>query len=214
MWAARLPFAALFAAFTTALFLFFLRSHMDKSVAGNWLLVSGDAFAVASNQSPATSNYFALGIASPLFTLMRSLVPSSSICRRARVGVPLFGSRSITFDAWMGAANSMIPLCSSGVRARRCRFAIFTPSTVMRPVFRYTRITLPSLPLSSPRITRTVSPLVTCSLRRSALSAWRLRLTAFGRSALRCLRILILDDLGRQRHDLHVPLLAQLARDR
>src|ERR1051326_1570285 len=145
---------------------------------------------------------------------MRSLVPSSSICRRARVGVPLFGSRSITFDAWMGAANSMIPRCSSGVRARRCRFAIFTPSTVMRPVVRYTRIPLPSLPLSSPRITRTVSPLVTCSLRRSALSAWRLRLTAFGRSALRCLRILILDALGRQRHDLHVPLLAQLARDR
>src|SRR6476661_1690187 len=73
---------------------------------------------------------------------------------------------------------------------------------------------LPSLPLSSPRTTRTVSPLLTCSLTRSALSLCRLRLTARGRSILRCLRALILDHLGRQRHDLHVPLLTQLARDR
>src|SRR5215813_10396847 len=72
---------------------------------------------------------------------------------------------------------------------------------------------LPSFPLSSPRITRTVSPLLTCSLTRSALSVCRLRLTARGRSVLRYLRILISDHLGRQRHDLHVPLLAQLARD-
>src|SRR5437899_543847 len=73
---------------------------------------------------------------------------------------------------------------------------------------------LPSLPLSSPRTTRTVSPLVTWSLTRSALSACRFRLTARGRSVLRCLRCLISNDLGRQRHDLHVPLLTQLARDR
>src|SRR3954465_2054524 len=73
---------------------------------------------------------------------------------------------------------------------------------------------LPSLPLSSPRTTRTVSPFDTCSVTRSALSACRLRLTARGRSVLRCLRCLISNHLGRQRHDLHVPLLAQLARDR
>src|SRR4051794_7726055 len=72
---------------------------------------------------------------------------------------------------------------------------------------------LPSLPLSSPRTTRTVSPLVTCSFIRSALSLCRLRLTARGRSIFRCLRMRISDHLGRQRHDLHVPLLAQLARD-
>src|SRR5215213_11479131 len=63
-------------------------------------------------------------------------------------------------------------------------------------------------------MTRTVSPFETCSLWRSELSACRLRLTARGRSVFRCLRILISDHLGRQRHDLHVPLLAQLARDR
>src|SRR5215467_5903455 len=72
---------------------------------------------------------------------------------------------------------------------------------------------LPSFPLSSPRITRTVSPLLTCSLTRAALSSWRFRLTACARSVRRCVWILISDHLGRQRHDLHVPLLAQLARD-
>src|SRR3954464_12187434 len=73
-------------------------------------------------------------------------------------------------------------------------------------------MTLPSLPLSSPRMTRTVSPFDTCSFTRSALSAWRFRLTARGRSVLRCLRTLISNHLGRQRHDLHVALLAELAR--
>src|SRR3954471_4114550 len=47
---------------------------------------------------------------------------------------------------------------------------------------------------------------------RSALSAWRFRLTTRGRSILRYLLIRISDHLGRQRHDLHVPLLAELAR--
>src|SRR6478672_5785988 len=75
-------------------------------------------------------------------------------------------------------------------------------------------MTLPSLPLSSPRITRTVSPFTTWSFWRSALSACRFRFTARGRSVFRCLRIRMSDHLGRQRHDLHVPLLAQLARDR
>src|SRR5690349_19774273 len=88
------------------------------------------------------------------------------------------------------------------------------PSIVTRPVRWFTRMTLPSLPLSSPRMMRTVSPAVTCTFTRAALSSWRLRLTARGRSVLRCLRIRMSDHLGRQRHDLHVPLLAQLARDR
>ena len=39
-----------------------------------------------------------LGIASPLFALMRSFVPSSSIRARIRVGSPDFGSSSITFE--------------------------------------------------------------------------------------------------------------------
>src|SRR6185437_6028591 len=113
-----------------------------------------------------------------------------------------------------GAGKSTMPLCSSALRARRWRFTMFTPSTVTRPVLRYTRITFPSLPLSSPRMTRTVSPAVTCTFTRAALSAWRLRFTAVERSATRCLSTLISDHLGRQGHDLHVPLVAQLARDR
>jgi diacylglycerol kinase family enzyme len=45
-------------------------------------------------------NYFrtGFGIASPLLTLMRSFVPSSSRRIRVRVGSPLFGSISITFE--------------------------------------------------------------------------------------------------------------------
>src|SRR5262245_9762060 len=107
-----------------------------------------------------------------------------------------------------------MPDCSSAERARRCFFTMFTPSIVTRPVFGKTRMILPSLPLSSPRMTRTVSPFVTWIFCRSALSSCRFRLTARARSVVRCLRTLMSDHLGRQRHDLHVPLLAQLARDR
>ena len=56
------------------------------------------------------------------------------------------------------------------LRARRWRLTMFTPSTSTRPVFRNTRSTLPSLPLSSPRMTRTVSPFDTCILPRSAFT--------------------------------------------
>src|SRR5438552_273564 len=89
---------------------------------------------------------------------------------------------------------------------------MFTPSTMTRPVFGNTRSTLPSLPLSSPRTTRTLSPFVTCSVTRSALSTCRARLTTLERPAFRYFRIRISDDLGRQRDDLHVLLLAELAR--
>src|SRR5439155_23867293 len=65
---------------------------------------------------------------------------------------------------------------------------------------------------SSPRTTRTLSPFVTCSVTRSALSTCRARLTTLERPAFRYFRIRISDDLGRQRDDLHVLLLAELAR--
>src|ERR1019366_4848006 len=100
-------------------------------------------------------------IASPDFTLMRSFVPSVSIFARMRVGAPDFGSSSITLDACSGAGISMIPDVSSARRALRCFFTMFTPSIVTRPVFVKTRMILPSLPLSSPRTTRTVSPRTT-----------------------------------------------------
>ena len=65
----------------------------------------------------------------------------------------------------------MIPLCSSAVRALRCFFTIATPSTTIRPVFVCTRMIFPSLPLSLPRMTRTVSPLTTGIFTRSAFTA-------------------------------------------
>src|SRR5688500_18140924 len=108
----------------------------------------------------------------------------------------------------------MIPLSSSGRRARWCRFTMFTPSTMTRPVFVKTRTTLPSLPLSSPRTTRTVSPDVTWSGTRSALSLCRLRLTTRMRSVFRYFRSRISEHLGRERDDLHVLPLAKLARHR
>src|SRR5687767_789970 len=108
----------------------------------------------------------------------------------------------------------MMPLCSSARRALRCFFTMLMPSTVTRPVFVNTRSTLPSLPLSSPRMTRTVSPRVTGIVTRSVLMAWRLEFFAFGRSVFRCFRIRMSDDLGRQRYDLHVLLFAELPGDR
>src|SRR5688572_4045021 len=105
----------------------------------------------------------------------------------------------------------MIPLCSSARRALRCFFTMLIPSTVMRPVFRNTRSTLPSFPLSSPRMTRTVSPRVTGIGTRSSLVACRTEFFAFGRSVLRYFRIRMSDHLGRKRHDLHVLLVAELS---
>src|SRR5688572_7930832 len=108
----------------------------------------------------------------------------------------------------------MMPLCSSARRALRCFFTMLMPSTVSRPVFVNTRRTFPSLPLSSPRITRTVSPRDTGIDTRSAFRACRFALATFGREALRYFRIRMSDHLGRERHDLHVLLVAQLARHR
>lgn len=65
---------------------------------------------------------------------IRSTVPSASFCRRIRVGAPVVGSISITFEWWSGAANVKMPPSVVWV-GRRCRFARFTPSTVTRPVF-------------------------------------------------------------------------------
>src|SRR3954470_6776828 len=131
--------------------------------------------------------------------------------RRVRVGASLLGSSSITFEAWMGAGKSTIPPCSSAVRALRWRFTMFAPSTTTRPVLRYTRITFPTCPLSSPRTTLTVSPVVTWSFTRSAFCACRFWPLLRARSVFLYLRIRILQPLGRERDDLHVLLLAELA---
>src|SRR5687767_2093787 len=74
------------------------------------------------------------------------------------------------------------------------------------------RSTLPSLPLSSPRMTRTVSPFDTCTFTRSALMPC-LVCARFFRVFL-YFRSRMLQDLRGQRDDLHVLLLAELARHR
>src|SRR5687767_5115036 len=106
----------------------------------------------------------------------------------------------------------MMPLCSSARRALRCFFTILIPSTVSRPVFGNTRSTFPSFPLSSPRITRTVSPRVMGIVTRSTRRAWRVAFFAPARSVLRYFRMRMSDDLRGERHYLHVLLVAKLAR--
>src|SRR5438067_2540267 len=91
---------------------------------------------------------------------------------------------------------------------------MLTPLIVTLPFFGKTWITCPRLPLSSPRTTSTSSPRTTGIAKRWRLSACRLRLTARGRSVFRYLRIRISDDLRRQRDDLHVLAVPQLARHR
>src|SRR5439155_633363 len=74
----------------------------------------------------------------------------------------------------MGAGNSTIPASAVCV-ARRCRLTMFTPSMVTRPVLRCTRSTRPCLPLSSPEMTCTVSPLVPCRRCRTGACCRRAR---------------------------------------
>src|SRR2546426_9292700 len=151
--------------------------------------------------------YFAFtrGIGWPDLTAIRCTVPSLSTRRRIRVGSPDLGSSSMTFDAAIGAVSSMMPLSWFGVAARLCFFTMFTPSTSTRNSLGKTRSTLPSLPRCSPEITRTVSPLAMCILWRSGSRASaRVRLFLYTSGFMS-------DHLGRERDDLHEPLVAQLA---
>jgi len=94
-----------------------------------------------------------LGIGLPLRTEIRSfsrdrfVVPSPSTIRfRTRVGSPVVGSISITFDAWIGASNVMIPPSGLSGVGRRCRLRRLTPSTTTRFSFGSTRRTVPTEP--------------------------------------------------------------------
>src|SRR5687768_18618965 len=99
-----------------------------------------------------------------------------------------------------------MPPSAVGV-ARRCRFTRFTPWILIRPVLGNTWSTLPCFPLSSPEITWTVSPLVMRSRSRTG-GFRRIRLAFLYTSGF------MLQHLRGERHDLHVALFAQLARDR
>jgi hypothetical protein len=64
----------------------------------------------------------------------------------------------ITFEASIGMSLSMIPACWFALRGRWCLAAVLTPFTITLLSVGKTRCTTPSLPLSLPVITRTVSP--------------------------------------------------------
>src|SRR5574341_494907 len=98
----------------------------------------------------------------------------------------------------------MIPPSSVWV-PRLCFLTPLMPSITTLLFRGWTRSTLPSLPLNSPLITRTVSPLVMWSTgcgRRNGLGPRRLFLKTRG---------FMSDHLGRQRYDLHELLVSQLA---
>src|SRR6185436_1754739 len=84
------------------------------------------------------------------------------------------------------------------------RLMMLMPWMVTRPVLGNTRSTFPRLPLSSPEITCTLSPLVTCSRIRTG-ACRRTRLAFLYTSGF------MLQHLRRQRDDLHIALLAELA---
>src|SRR5690606_31475225 len=149
------------------------------------------------------------GIGLPVLTEIRSFVPSAATRMRTRVGSPVVGSISITFDAEIGASNVMIPPSGFCGEGRRCRLRRFTPLTTTRFSFGSTRRTVPSVPAKFPRITLTRSPRRTCTFGRFFCSCFPVlrRLPPIIRCAMS-------DHLRRQRNDLHEPLLTQLAPDR
>src|SRR5262245_45832708 len=105
----------------------------------------------------------------------------------------------------MGLSRSAIPplTCREGF-GRVWRFTMLTPSTSTLPLKVSTCNTRPVLPLSRPAMTLTLSSF--------------LILTLILTCGLFCcrggIRLAMLDDLRRERDDLHVLLLAQLARYR
>src|SRR5690606_29165761 len=86
----------------------------------------------------------ARGTGIPTLTAIRSLVLSSSTWIRTRLGSPVVGSMSITFDTWIGASKVMIPPSGLAWLGRVCRLRWFTPSTRTRPSSRSTSRTVPS----------------------------------------------------------------------
>src|SRR3989338_1253194 len=76
-----------------------------------------------------------------------------------RVGLPLFGSTSITLDAWIGIGLSIIWPFRARCVARRCRFTRFKPSSTTLCSRGKTRTIVLDRPLSFPVMTMTLSPL-------------------------------------------------------
>ncbi len=90
---------------------------------------------------------------------MRSRLPSFVVFEPTRTPLPAFASNSITFEMCIGAAFSRMPPGCVWLRGRVCRLTMLRFSTVTRFFFSSTAVTRPVLPLSSPAMTMTMSPL-------------------------------------------------------
>ena len=93
----------------------------------------------------------------PLFCAILIFFPRS-IRTPVRVGVPVFGSLTITFDTWIGAAISRICPFSPERFGFVWRFFAFTFSTSTKLFLGNTRRIFPFFPLSFPVMTITLSP--------------------------------------------------------
>src|SRR5258708_31132280 len=85
--------------------------------------------------------------------------------RAMRVGSPHSVQTTITLEACSGIGFSMMPACKPRP-ARTCFLAMLMPSTITLFSRGIARCTVAVLPRSLPAITRTLSPLCTCSLAR------------------------------------------------
>src|SRR6185436_11888780 len=124
---------------------------------------------------------------SPVERAKRTFRPSSRNLKPTLVGLSLVLSSSVTFETWIAASRSMIP--PSPVRLGLVwRLMTLTPATTTRCSVGSTRSTSPILPLLRPAMTFTRSPF-----------------------RIFILMVMGLQDLRRQRDDLHELLGAQLA---
>src|SRR6185369_17280488 len=109
-----------------------------------------------------------------------------------RSPLPVAAFQIATLDWWIGSVLSttppVVPFSGLGLT---CFFTTLTPSTTRR-VSSTRRVTVPRLPLSRPVVTTTWSPLRILFMVTSSRTAS--------------------EHFGRQRHDLHEALGAQLAR--
>src|SRR5689334_3927807 len=142
---------------------------------------------------------------SPQWRQTRARAPDSSTVCLVRVGRPQLGQTSMTLEQSSGASKSTMPPCATCTPPRRCpalvwRLSRLTPLTTILCWSGRVRRTSPCLPLSLPAMTMTGSPAASSSQRRLD---WVL---FFSMSSLQ--------DLRRERDDLHEVALAELAGDR
>src|SRR5699024_6906788 len=92
----------------------------------------------------------------PHFLQTRTFLPSSTL-EATRVGLPHLGHTSITLETYMGISRRTMPPSSPCLRGFTWQVATLTPSTTTFFSAGMAVSTLPSLPLSLPDRTTTLS---------------------------------------------------------